>query len=555
MTIPQQSMKVDRPPITGVSRFKEIMVILLKYGFRDFVDKHHIRDFGLTEKITGIEEGLSIYARIRMVLEELGPTFIKFGQVASMRPDLVPAELMAELEKLQDSVPPEPFADVAKKLQSEFGPLDEVFSEFDEVPFAAASLSQVHRAVLRGSGDVVAVKVRRPKAFTTIQADLKVLAYFATLLHERYPDLQVYDLPGLVDELRRSINNELDFLKEAANIKIFRSNVRPDDLVTAPKVYDEYTTRKVLTMEFIEGVKISKYTGDDTERRKLGEAALDSQVRQIFRDGFFHADPHAGNVVITPDGRLCLLDWGMVGRLTTTMRHNIIDLLLAVMERDEEHLTRIATRAFKIEQMDDNMLIQRDIREILDTFFATDLNRRSVGRFLLDFLTIFQKYRIPIPAQYAFMSKALFTMEGLGHQIYPELDAIEALRPQLYRLVLERWHPSEVARKAKIEWFDTIRLMESFPQKAGRILDHMEKGEVSINFAGIRKFEKALAKASNRLTLGVVLASFIMGSSMIISAKIPPFLFGHSALGMVGYGLSGFLGLWLIFDIWRERKI
>ncbi|MBE0467006.1 MAG: hypothetical protein IBX71_07275, partial [Candidatus Desulforudis sp.] len=414
----RESADLARQSITGLSRFKDIVAILLKYGFRDFVDRCRIPDFGLTRRVTGIQRGLSIHERIRMVLEELGPTFIKFGQVASMRPDLVHPELLAELEKLQDCVPPEPFAEVMEKLEADLGPLDAVFSEFEEEPVAAASLSQVHRAVLRDTGEVVAVKVRRPKAFSVIQADLRILVYFATLLHDRYTDLRVFNLPALVDELRRSINNELDFLKEAANIKIFQAAKTADSLVTAPKVYDAYTTRKVLTMEFIEGQRVSLFDGDRVQRRKLAEAGLEVQVGQIFRHGFFHADPHAGNVLITPSGRLCLLDWGMVGRLTVRMRRHIVDMLLAILDRDEERVAGTALHAFGVRGVDKQMLLERDIRELLDTFFATDPQQRSVGRLLLDFLTLFQKHEVPIPAQYAFMSKALLTMEGLGHQLH-----------------------------------------------------------------------------------------------------------------------------------------
>ncbi|MBU4533686.1 MAG: AarF/UbiB family protein [Eubacteriales bacterium] len=539
---------------SGLSRFKTICAILLKYGVRDKVEQYHLRDFGLVKRITGIEEGLSIYTRIRMVLEELGPTFIKFGQVASMRPDLVPAELMAELEQLQDAVPPEPFPEVVAKLEAEFGSLDAVFSEFDTEPFAAASLSQVHRAVLRENGAVVAVKVRRPKAFSTIQADLKVLAYLASLLHERYHDLRVYNLPGLVGELKYSINNELDFLKEAANIKVFRAGLDPDALVTAPRVYDAYTTRKVLTMEFVEGQKVSQYEGDSLQRQKLAQAGIDAQVRQIFQEGFFHADPHAGNVLITPSGKLCLLDWGMVGRLTPTMRRNMVDLLCAVTERDEEHLARIAIEAFDIKAVDSMLMLQRDIRELLDTFFATDQRQRSAGRFLLDFLTVFQQHNRSIPAQYAFMSKALLTMEGLGHQLHPEIDTVESLEPHLSQLARERFSRKEIVRKLKVQCSDSARLMEDLPYKAGRILDNLEKGEFNFRLEGTQRFEKAVVKSTNRLTMGIVLGSFIMGSSMIISAKIPPLFQGHSALGVAGLAFSGFVGLWLILDIWRERK-
>ncbi len=550
----RESINLTRQPLIGLSRFNRIVFILIKYGFRDFVDRYNLPDLGLTRRITGIDRGLTIYERIRMVLEELGATFIKFGQVASMRPDLVPSELIVELEKLQDSVPPEPSADVTKRIIADLGPLDEVFSEFDEVPFAAASLSQVHRAVLRETGERVAVKVRRPKAYSTVQADLRILSYLANVLHHRYLDFRAYNLPSLVEELRRTINNELNFLKEAANIKIFRSTMSRDGLVTAPKVYDAYTTRKVLTTEFIQGEKVSAFTGDLVQRRRLAEAGFNTQVRQILQEGFFHADPHAGNVLITPSGQLCLLDWGMVGRLTFSMRQHIVDLLQAIIHRDEEHLASIALHAFGVHSAANMPLLQRDIRELLDTFFATNLRHRNAGRLLLDFLAIFQQHRIPIPAQYAFMSKAFLTMEGLGQQIYPNLDTVALLKPYLRELTIERGSPVEAARKLKIEWSNTVRLMENLPQRVHRIMDHMEKGEVFVKFEGTERLEKSLSKSANRLTMGVVLGSLIMGSSVIISADIPPLFYGHSCLGLFGFAISAFMSLWLILDIWRERR-
>lgn len=550
----RESINLSRQPLVGLTRFNRIVLILVKYGFRDFVDRYNLPDLGLAGRITGIERGLTVHERIRLVLQELGTTFIKFGQVASMRPDLVPGELIVELEKLQDSVPPEPPGDVTKRLVADLGPLHVVFSEFDEKPFAAASLSDVHRAVLRETGETVAVKVRRPKAYSTVQADLRVLSYLANTLHNRYPDMRPYNLPSLVEELRRTINNELNFLKEAANIKIFRAAMEKNGLVTAPKVYDAYTTRKVLTTELIEGVKVGDFTGDLVQRRKLAEAGFNTQVRQILLDGFFHADPHAGNVLITPSGQLCLLDWGMVGRLTFSMRQNIVDLLQAIIQRDEEHLAAIALHSFGVHGDANTPLLQRDIRELLDSFFAANLRHRNAGRLLLDFLTIFQRHHIPIPAQYAFMSKAFLTMEGLGQQIYPNLDTVALLKPYLRELTIERGRPSEAARKLKIEWSNTVRLFENFPQRLDRIIDHMEKGEVFVKFEGTDRLEKSLAKSANRLTMGVVLGSMILGSSVLISAGIPPLIHGHSGLGLAGFAISAFVSLCLLLDIWRERR-
>lgn len=543
--------------LRNVIRLREIVGILIKYGFSDLLFKLNLAHWRPFRKLPGVEDGLTLPRRVRLVLEELGTTFIKVGQVASMRPDLVPAELLFELEKLQNDAPLEHTDAIVGRIEAEFGDsLDSIFAEFDREPLAAASLSQVHRGVLRSNGRKVAVKVRRPGITDKIKADLDLLHYFAGLVEDRVEEYKVYNLPGLVDELRRSINNELDFTREARNMKVFRSLAGDHNLSRVPEVYEEFVTPKVLTMELIEGIKVYDYQGTTEERRALAKNGLDEVFRQIFKDGFFHADPHAGNVLILANNQLCFIDWGMVGRLTDDVRRQLLGIVAAVVDADEERLIKRALRAFGHTVPRDISLLQRDVLDLMDTFHVETTARRSMGKFLLQFLSLMRTYKIQVPAQYAFMSRALLTMEGFGKELAPDLDTIKSVEPMVKRLFIDELRPAKIKRRLRGDLAGLLTAGETLPEKVARILDDTVHGRLTIraDHRGFDRLEKTIFDSSSKLTLGMVLAAIIIGSSLIITTKVGPTIYGLPAVGVVGYALSAMLGLGLVIDILRGRR-
>ena len=543
--------------LRNVIRLREIFGILIKYGFFDLLIKLNLAHWRPFRKLPGVEDGLTLPRRVRLVLEELGTTFIKLGQVASMRPDLVPAEFLFELEKLQNNVPPENSGAIVSRIEEEFGDsLDSIFAEFDREPLAAASLSQVHRGVLRSNGRKVAVKVRRPGITDKIKADLDLLHYFAGLVEDRVEEYKVYNLPGLVDELRRSISNELDFTREARNMKIFRSLAGEHNQSRVPEVFEEYVTPKVLTMELIEGIKVYDYQGTAEDRRTLARQGLEEVFRQIFKDGFFHADPHAGNVLILADNQLCFIDWGMVGRLTDDVRRQLLGIVAAVVDADEERLIKRALRAFGHTVPRDISLLQRDVLDLMDTFHVETTVRRSMGKFLLQFLSLMKTHKIQVPAQYAFMSRALLTMEGFGKELAPDLDTIKSVEPRVKRLFIDELRPAKIKRRLRGDLVGLLTAGETLPEKAARLLDDTAHGRLTIraDHRGFDRLEKTISDSSSKLTLGMVLAAFIIGSSLIITTKMGPTIYGLPAVGVVGYALSALLGLGLVIDILRGRR-
>ncbi len=543
--------------ITKLKRFKDIVGIFAKYGFDEVVDRLNLPGADFLHSIGKVDTSLGIFARIRIVIEELGPTFIKFGQIMSLRPDLLPEELLRELEKLQDNVPAVESAEILTVVEECLGkPIDEVFSLFDDKPVAAASLSQVHRAVLQENGAAVAVKVQRPDILQDITSDLDILDSICSFLDEQFAELQSYDLPELAQTVRRTMMQELDFNQERNNNNIARSYAEQTE-VYIPAPFEKYSSRKLLVMEFVEGVKFKEILNQTRyDRERIARQGLQTVVQQILEDGFFHADPHPGNLLVGKDLRLCIIDWGMTGRLTERDRFMLIEMLTAIVDKNSEALAKIFLQLCKTsgKTLDQNSL-ERDLLTLLDSYYALPIKDMDIGTLLRNLLTLLRDHSLRLPADMVVMIRALVTAEGTARLLYPELNVVEELKGSVHRLALERYKPGVIWRNLRNSLSNFLAMQRELPRQLLHIIENIESGKLSFIFH-LEKLEhliNALEDASNRLTTGIITAAIIIGSSMIITTGVGPFIFGLPALGVIGYLLSVVLGLYLVITILRTR--
>lgn len=549
---------MDIKAITHLGRFKDIIITLFKYGLDDVVERLDLPGKIIFDRISRVDREMSTRERIRHVLEDLGPTFIKFGQLMSLRPDLVPYPLILELRKLQDEVAPVPFHEIRGMLEKNLRcPLEEIFSVFDDTPLAAASLAQVHRAVLRQEGTQVAVKVRRPNIRRIIEMDFYIMDVLARQLSKRMEGNQVYDFPNLVSEIKTALRRELDFTREARNMKIFKGNFAISSEICMPELFEAYCSEQMLTMELVSGTKLKDLDMRALEdRENLAKRLLRFTTKQIIEDGFFHADPHPGNILILENNDICLLDWGMVGRLTRQTRYDLVDLMNAVFDKDTERvlwsLFQFTVRRGHLNQQK----LQREISDILDAFHSLPLREVNIGQLMLDISTFLRDNHLQVPADPAIMIKAIVTAEGTARQIYPELNVVEEFKPYIKGIARERWHPDAVFEGLRRTFYRFLLFQKNLPARIEHIMDVIDRGDLNIRLEhqNLSRLQKSIERSSNRLTLGIIIAALIIGSSMIVTTGIGPSLFGFPALGIIGYLVSGFLGLWLVFNIIRKRK-
>jgi len=549
---------VEFRSLSNLARFRDLISVLVRYGFDDMVERLDIPGMGMVQRIHPVNPDLTPYQRIRLALEELGPTFVKFGQIMSLRPDLLPRPLTLELQKLQDEVAPLDFDTILPVLEDGLGgPLSDRFSRFEKVPTASASLSQVHRAVLKPGGDVVAVKIQRPGIRSVIESDLGILQTFVRQIHERVDRLRIYDLPNIVRVTRRLLIRELDFLREATNMRIARSLLEDGVGIRIPRVYPDLCTEKLLIMEFVQGKRLREVEPETIDRPKdLAAKGLRSAVEQILEHGFFHADPHPGNVLLTQEGMFCLLDWGMVGRLSRNDRFRIIDLIHAVVDSDSQRLAECLLQIASSEDPPDQSALERDLLDILDTFYTVPLKRLNLGQIMLDIAALLRAHKLRLPSDFVIMIKALITAEGTARHIYPDLDVVAEAEGLVRKAAARRHSPKALWRDLTGTLNRLKALSRVLPEQIGRILGKTDRGDLSIRLEheNLGPLRRTLNNMSNRLTLGIIIGSMIIGSSMIITTGVEPFLFGYPLLGILGYLISGVLGLWLVFTILRSRR-
>lgn len=549
---------MDIKALMSLGRFKDIVTILVKYGFDDIVSRLDIPSVGLMKRGQGADRELGTFERIRCALEDLGPTFIKFGQIMSLRPDLLPPPLIDELSKLQDEVAPVEFSEIRGAVEkSTERPLEETFSIFDAEPLAAASISQVHRGVFKRDGRITSVKVQRPGIRSQMEKDLDILATVASQLHERVEYLKSYDLRNLVRVIRRTLLYELDFKREARNMKIARAHAGEHSQIYIPGVYEEYCTERLLVMEYVQGTKVKDFKTEAlADPESLAKEGLKAVIKQIFEDGFFHADPHPGNLLITEEERICLLDWGMTGRLSEKDRYELINLLKSVVDKDSEALVHALLRICSAEKAIDQRALERELLDILDSYYAVAIKDMNIGQLLMAITELLRAYHLRLPPDLVIMIKALVSAEGTARHIYPDLNVVLEAKEHISKLALERYKPEMLWRSFRFALSQFVSLQKELPRRIETILNKADRGDLTFGFKheNLGGLRNTLGNITNRLSFAIIIAAMIIGSSMIITTGVGPLLFGFPALGVVGYLISGLLGLWLIFNIIRHRN-
>jgi ubiquinone biosynthesis protein len=549
-----------------ISRYRDIAVALLRHGFGFIVEEIGIFQWlSLPQRLffeSEDKEAKTVGERVRLVLQELGPTFIKLGQIASTRPDLIPEEVVRELEKLQDQVSPFSFEEVRDIIEKELeDELERIFSDFEEQPFAAASIGQVHRAVLR-SGEQVAVKVQRPNITKVIETDLEILYDLATLAENRLKWAAKYNVRDVVDEFSRSLRAELDYTIEGRNAEKIASQFKDNASVHVPKVFWEYTTGKVLTMEYVDGVKLN-----ESDRLKelgyrpniLAERLANAIFKQIFHHGFFHGDPHPGNVLVLPGEVISFIDFGMTGRLSPEIKYHFSSLIIALMRQSTDGVIRAILRMGMVPDDADMAKLRDDVEQLSDKYYGVPLSQLSLGEAINDLFRISFRHSIKIPANLTVLGKTLLTLEGVLEKLDPEFRIFVVLEPFGRDLLWERLYPRSLAKMLGKRLFDYVDIFAEIPKHTKEIASLVKRGKLRIEIAGpeTERMLKKLNRIGNRLSFSIVFLAFsiLLAGIMIGDAlgRQSTMLWKIPAVE-IGFVLFMLMFLWLLFSIFKSGR-
>jgi ubiquinone biosynthesis protein len=503
---------------------------------------------------------LTAAERMRLALEELGPTFVKLGQILSTRPDVIPIAFVMEFEKLQDNVPSFPFEEVLTQIEAELGaPVDQFFAEIDPVPLAAASIAQVHRARLNSGEDVV-IKLRRPGIVAVIESDISALMALAGLAERHISGSEIYDPVALVREFARTIRREMDFSREAHTIEKFRDNFAKTPWMHFPRVYWEQSSRAVLTMEYIAGVKVSdrdKLFEQGLDGKLIAKRGADAFLEMVLTHGFFHGDLHPGNVLILPDNAICLLDYGIVGRLDEGLKTFLIDILSAIVKRDMDEVISLLLFSGDISDSLDSRALKRDLFNFIDGYYEMPLKEIEVGRMLMEFIEIITIYSIRIPPDLMLLAKSLVLIESMGRALDPAFDMAEHLRPFIVKAIRQKFSPLRVSRDINQILVSYLNLARNIPRDLKEIINRVNRNKFKIDLEhrGLDKFTADFDRSINRLSTSMILAAMIIGSSIIMQTDKGPKIMDFPVLAFMGYTVAGLVGLWLVYAIIRSGRM
>ncbi len=548
------------------NRYRQILGVLFKYGFDDLLlslELERYLDIGMkaifVDRGKREQEKLTRPQKLRRALEELGPTFIKFGQIVSTQSSILPAEFTAELEHLQSNVPAVPSAAIRTLVEEELGKeIGAVFETFDDKPLGAASIGQVHRARLRTGEDVV-VKAQRPGVRSVVEVDLEILAHLASLAERHLEDWRPHEPTRVVDNFARTLLRELDFTNEAQNIERFAANFAHEPNLHVPRVYRAHSTSRVLVMEYIQGVRprsAEVLACEGCDPSLVARRGLQLILAQIFHHGFLHADPHPGNLFVLPGNRLCYIDFGMMGELSRREREAFADLVLSIASQNE----RAAAQAFiRVTEWDDEP-DRDDLEKALSHFMAAHFNRPlgdiQLGRLLEELIDLISAFRMRLGTEYHLVIKSLATVEGVGRMLDPDFDPIGEAAPFLRRFQRRRRDPRRLAQDTLETANDIVQLLRDLPHETRELLRQLRRGKVKLEFehSGLDPLITTIDRTVNRLSISLLAGSLVIASSIMVLSKVPPLWGEIPILGLVGFLAAAILGFFELLSLIQERR-
>lgn len=546
-------------------RYRDVAAVLVAHGLADVGDALHLNQYlawgaRLLPRQARVDLSLSRAARVRLTLEELGPTFVKFGQALSVRSDLLPSDLIAELTKLQERVPPLAPGVAEAAVEAELNrPLADLFPSFEHEPLAAASIAQVHGAVLP-SGERVVVKVRRPGIEQPIAGDIEILTQLARLAERHVAAAAVIAPVALVEEFARTIRAELDFVREARNLERCARYFAEDATVRFPRVHADRTTRGVLTMERFDGLKLSELDvagAGPFARGLIARRGADAMLAQILVHGFFHADPHPGNIIVLPDNVIGFVDLGIVGRIDEHTRRQLAHVIRAIWQRDASALAAHAIDITEPRGEVDTRALERDMAFLLDTYGDVPLGELSASEVLADVVSVAARHQLRMPSSLMALIKALVTIEGVGRQLDPSFKVIEHAVPLAEQLWHDELAPPAITRRLLETAQETVDAVRALPLHLDAIARKARAGQLEVRFVhrNLDHFVREMDRSSNRLAFALIIAALIVGSSLVIQSGRGPFVLGYPVLGLAGFLIAGVLGIGLAIGIARSGRL
>jgi len=544
----------------NLQRLREILGVVAKWGFGDLVARLELensvertRNLVLWRRNREAAVHYTTEERIRLAFEELGPTFVKLGQILATRPDLIPMSLVLELRRLQDDVPPFDGAVARRQVEESLGrPIEQVFSRFDERPLAAASVAQVHRARLH-AGDEVVVKVRRPALEAIVRTDLEIMRSLASLVEQNAPELRQWRPVAIVEEFQRALSREVDLTNEAFHLVRFAANFADDRQVHVPKVYLDASSEAVLTVEYIDGIKMSDLPGLERagiDRKRLAATGVEFCLKQVFEHGFFHADPHPGNLFVLPGGVIAPIDMGMMGTLEPELVDALLELLVGILLRDADKIVRLLFRLGLIDDRVEVPTMRRDVKELIDRYWAVPIGELDVATLIGRLFEMLQRHHVVMPSELLLIGKALATVDGMARELDPELDPLRAIRPYvlkqyLKRLADPRWLARDVVDAGR-NWLEAVSAVPGDLRAITRDLRHGDL-RLRTRVEGIEALVREQGRSANRSAMAMVLAATLLGSAWLLASEVGPRVQGLSLTGWLG--LAGLLtagGGWLL---------